>query len=420
MEAFAESGPLLIGLALTFGLFMTWGIGANDVANTMGTSVGSGALSPRRAITVAAIFELLGAFLGGGRVTETVRGEILDPASVAATPEIVVYGMIATLLAGGLWLALASRRGWPVSTTHTIIGALAGFGIAGLGIGAVRWDTLLGIGASWILSPLLGGLLAYLLMSSVRLLILDTAEPQASARRWAPAYVFLVGFTITLVTLFGGLTHLNLTLTPGGSVLIAGAVGLALAGVGRALTGDIEAPEQRERDYQFASVEQVFAPMMVFAACAMAFAHGSNDVANGVGPVAAVLDVVRSGEVGPFSMVPGWLLALGGLGIVSGILTYGARVIVTLGSKITALTPTRGFCATLGAAITVALASRAGLPVSTTHIVVGAIMGVGMARGIGAMDLRVLGGMFLYWAITLPMSGLFGALFFWAIQGALG
>ena len=420
MEAFAESGPLLIGLALTFGLFMTWGIGANDVANAMGTSVGSGALSPRRAIIIAAIFEFLGAFLGGGRVTETVRSEILDPAPLVGTPEIFVYGMIATLLAGGLWLALASRRGWPVSTTHTIIGGLAGFGLAGLGVDAVRWDTLLRIGAGWIISPLLGGLLAYLLMASVRLLILNAAEPQASARRWAPAYVFLVGFTVTLVTLFEGLAHLGLALSPGGSALIAGAVGLVLAGVGRALTGDLEAPEERDRDFQFASVEKVFAPMMVFTACAMAFAHGSNDVANGVGPVAAVLGVVGSGEVLQSSVVPGWLLALGGLGIVSGILTYGARVIVTLGSKITALTPTRGFCATLGAALTVVLASKAGLPVSTTHVVVGAIIGVGMARGIGAMDLRVLGGMFLYWAITLPMSGLFGVLFFWAIKGAMG
>lgn len=421
MELLQTLGPALIAMAIVFGVYMTWAIGANDVGNAMATSVGSGALTVRKAVVIAAIFEFAGAFLGGGRVTSTIRKGIIDVQLVEGQPDVLVLGMISALLAGAIWLTVASIRGWPVSTTHSIVGGIIGFAVVGIGVDAVHWGTVLQIGASWVVSPFLGGVIAFVLMSSVRATIFNTDQPIDAARRWAPAYVFLVGFVISLVTMFRGLKHLDVELSIPSSVALAAAVGLVFAAVGAVLVARLDLEPSQDRDFQFASVERVFGPLMIFTACAMAFAHGSNDVANGVGPMAAVLAVVGSGgEVTQMSAMPNWLLALGGAGIVAGILTLGHRVMATLGTKITALTPTRGYCATLAAAATVALASRSGLPVSTTHVAVGAIMGVGMARGIQAMDLRVLGGMIGYWLTTLPAGAVLSAFVFLFLKGLLG
>jgi len=418
MEIIATYGTIFLGLAIVFGFYMTWGIGANDVANAMGTSVGSGAITVMQAIIIAAIFEFAGAFIAGGNVTSTIRKGIIDPSSVVAQPEILVFGMLAALLAAAIWLMIASTRGWPVSTTHTIVGALVGFAIAGIGVDAVQWGKISMIAASWIISPALGGFLAYMLMMSIRKLILNTDHPFESAKRWGPVYVFLVGFIISLVTLFKGLKHLNLELSVSQSFVWALVFGLLIAFIGWMLIRKIEVDKEADRDYHFASVEKIFVPMMIFTACAMAFAHGSNDVANGIGPLAAIASILKSGgEVAQSAELPLWILVMGGTGIVIGLVTMGYKVMQTIGTRITQLTPSRGFCATLAAAATVVLASRTGLPVSTTHIAVGAVIGVGLARGVGAIDLRVIGGIVVSWVITLPVGGVLAALIFFTLKG---
>lgn len=418
MEIISSYGTIFLILAIVFGLYMTWGIGANDVANAMGTSVGSGAITVKQAIIIAAIFEFAGAFIAGGNVTSTIRKGIVDSSSIVGTPEILIYGMLAALLAAAIWLMIASSRGWPVSTTHTIVGALVGFALVGIGPEAVEWGKVSQIVASWVVSPVLGGTIAFLLMMSIRRLILNTENPFASAKRWGPAYVFLVGFIISLVTLFKGLSHLNLELSVGASFISALVIGAGVAGIGWALIKRVQIDPGADRDFHFASVEKVFTPMMIFTACAMAFAHGSNDVANGIGPLAAVVSIVKSGgKVAQESALPLWILLLGGFGIVVGLATMGYRVMQTIGTRITELTPSRGYCATLAAAATVVLASRTGLPVSTTHIAVGAVIGVGLARGIGAIDLRVIGGIVISWFVTLPVGAGLAALFFFTFKG---
>ena len=421
MEIIATYGTVFLILAIVFGFYMTWGIGANDVANAMGTSVGSGAITVMQAIIIAAIFEFTGAFIAGGNVTSTIRKGIVDPSGLVDSPEILVYGMLAALLAAAVWLMMASWRGWPVSTTHSIVGALVGFAVAGIGVDAVHWGKIGQIAASWIISPALGGFIAYLLMMSIRKVILNTENPFESAKRWGPAYVFLVGFIISLVTMFKGLKHLKLELSVSQSFTGAVIFGLIVAVIGWLMMRKIEVDKDADRDYHFASVEKIFVPMMIFTACAMAFAHGSNDVANGIGPLAAVASIIQSGgEVAQKATLPLWILIMGGTGIVIGLATMGYKVMQTIGTRITQLTPSRGFCATLAAAATVVLASRTGLPVSTTHIAVGAVIGVGLARGVGAIDLRVIGGIVVSWVVTLPVGGILAALFFFTLKGMFG
>ncbi|MGY9002770.1 MAG: inorganic phosphate transporter [Rhodospirillales bacterium] len=418
MEIIQEFGTIFIVIAIVFGLYMTWGIGANDVANVMGTSVGSGAITVKTAIIIAAIFEFAGAAIAGGNVTKTIRKGIIDPTSIVNNPEILIFGMLAALLAAAVWLMIASTRGWPVSTTHSIVGAVVGFAIAGIGIEAVAWGKIGQIVASWIISPVLGGAVAFALMMSIRKLILNTDDPFAMAKKWGPFYVFLVGFIISLVTMFKGLKHLNLELSVPMSFLVAFIFGILMAIIGWWMIQRVEVDIDADKEFHFASVEKVFVPMMIFTACAMAFAHGSNDVANGVGPMAAVYGLVKSGgELSQSSPMPIWILMIGGVGIVVGLATYGYRVMRTIGTKITELTPTRGFCATMAAAAVVVLASRTGMPVSTTHIAVGAVIGVGFARGIGALDLRVIGSIVMSWIVTLPIGGALAAIFFFILRG---
>ncbi|MFT4605289.1 MAG: PiT family inorganic phosphate transporter [Rhodothermales bacterium] len=421
MEIISLYGFWFIALAAIFGLYMTWGIGANDVANAMGTSVGSGAITVKQAILIAAVFEFAGVMLAGGHVTETVRKGIIDPTPLIDSPELLVYGMLASLLAAGLWLMIASTRGWPVSTTHSIIGALVGFALVGIGDDAIQWAKVWQIVASWVISPLIGGAIALMVILSIRRLILDTETPFENAKKWGPAYVFLVGFLIALVTLFKGLKHLDIELTVTMSFVWSIMIGLVTALLAWFFIRNKEADAEADREFQFASVERVFIPMQVFTACAMAFAHGSNDVANGIGPLSAVVSIVQSGgQVAQTAGVPIWILFLGGIGIVVGLATMGYRVMLTIGKHITELTPTRGFAAELAAAATVVLASRTGLPVSTTHILVGAVMGVGLSRGIAALDLRVVARIGLSWIVTLPIGALLSAFFFFVLRGIFG
>lgn len=418
MEIIAAYGTAMLILAVIFGLYMTWGIGANDLANAMGTSVGAGAVTVKQAICIAIIFEFLGAVLAGGHVTKTIRKGIIDPTSIIDNPEILVYGMLAAMLAAGVWLMIASAKGWPVSTTHSIIGALIGFAIVGIGPEAVKWGKVGTVVMSWIISPVVGGTISFLLVISTRKLIFDTDDPLKNAKRYAPVYIFLVGFIISLVTMFKGLKHLNLELTTLQSFGVATLFGILTASIGWIFIRKIKDDPTANRSFSYASVEKVFTPMMLFTACAMAFAHGSNDVANGIGPLAAVYSIISSGgEVMQSSALPLWILLLGGAGIVLGLITLGYRVMLTVGQKITELTPSRGFCAELAAATTVVLASRTGLPVSTTHILVGSVLGVGLARGIGALDLRVVLNIIISWLVTLPAGALMAMLFFFTLKG---
>lgn len=413
-----EYGSVFIMLAIVLGLYMTWGIGANDVANAMGTSVGSGAITIKQAIIIAAIFEFAGAFIAGGNVTKTIRKGIIDPTPILGNPEILVWGMLSALLAAALWLTVASWMGWPVSTTHSIIGAIVGFAMVGIGMDAVNWPKIGTIVISWVVSPMVGGTFSYLIMRSIQRFILDTDTPFRNAQRYAPLYIFFVGFLISLVTLFKGLKHLEIELNIPESFLIAVLLGSIVAVIGRFLIVRLKMQEAESVHDQFTQIERIFGVMMLFTACAMAFAHGSNDVANGIGPMAAVVSIVQSGgEMAQDSALPLWILILGGCGIVLGLATLGYRVIQTIGTKITELVPTRGFSAELAAAATVVLASRTGIPVSTTHIAVGAVVGVGLARGIGALDLRVIGGIFMSWVITLPVGALLSIFFFFFFRG---
>ena len=402
---------------------MAWGIGANDVANAMGTSVGSKAITIKQAILIAIIFEFAGAYLAGGAVTDTIRKGIIDPAFFKGQEELLVYGMMSALLAAGTWLLVASMKGWPVSTTHSIVGAIVGFAAVGISIDAVAWPQIATIVASWVVSPLIAGTISYVLFTSVRYIILDRDDPYHRAKQYIPYYMFLVGFMIAMVTLTKGLKNVGVTIDMGlgssfmNAVPVAALIGVLVALVGAQLLHKIHRnnPDIKPTN---ADVERVFAILMVFTACAMAFAHGSNDVANAIGPMAAIVGVLQSGgEIAAKSAIPWWILLTGALGIVIGLATYGWKVIQTIGKRITELTPSRGFAAELGAASTVVLASATGLPISTTHTLVGAVLGVGIARGIGSIDLRVVGSIFASWLVTLPAGAGLSIVFFFFFKG---
>jgi len=411
-----DYGVIFLVLAVVFGLFMAWGIGANDVANAMATSVGSKAITIKQAVIIAAIFEFAGAILAGGQVTSTIRKGIVDVSDLGTTPEILVFGMLAALLAAGTWLMIASIKGWPVSTTHSIVGSIVGFALVGIGIDAVYWGKLGQIAMSWVTSPLLAGVISYLLFRSIQKIILDTKNPFENARKYVHYYMFLVGFVLALVTIMKGLKHVGLDLSSTESVVIALICGVLLTLLGRFLVHRVKFDPEADRDFHYANVEKIFGPLMVITACAMAFAHGSNDVANAIGPLAAINSIVVTGELSQKSPLPIWILLVGGVGIVLGLAMYGRKVIETVGSKITELTPSRGFCCTLSAASTVVLASGLGMPISTTHTMVGAVLGVGMARGISSLNMRVVRGIFMSWVITLPIGAVLAIFFFFILK----
>lgn len=461
----------LLILALLFGFYVAWNIGANDVANAVGTSVGSGALTLKQAVLVAAIFEFCGAFFLGGNVSETIESGIVNPAIFEGDMADYVYGMLASLLAAGVWLQIASFFGWPVSTTHSIVGAVLGFGLILGGSESIYWKHLLSIAASWIISPLLGGCLAYLIFSMIRKKILYQANPILAAKKLTPYLVFLIFAVLTLIILFNGLSNLHLELSAIVVIAISVAAGLVTgliasflvkrvkepktpvrqhdlqveiglkkafkhlerveaASLGalqdkvhslldqvKTLTEEIEVPEEATYSEYFV-VERIFIYLQIIVACFMAFAHGSNDVANAIGPLAAILNVLRGVPISGES-VPVWLLLLGGVGIVIGLATWGWRVIETVGKRITELTPSRGFAAGFGAATTIVLASKLGLPISTTHVIVGAVLGVGFARGIGAINLNIVRDIVVSWVVTVPAGAILSVIFFFLIRNLL-
>jgi PiT family inorganic phosphate transporter len=403
-----ELTTIVLAVAAIAGLYMAWNIGANDVANAMGTSVGSGALTLRGAIIVAAIFEFGGAMLVGGTVTKTIRKGIVDMGALGGDPMVIAIGMTCCLLAAALWLNIATYAGWPVSTTHSIVGAVVGFGLIAGGLDAVNWWMLSKIAASWVISPLLGGLLGYFGFVFIKRRILNVDRPLLALRGWGPIMVFPIFAILALSVLFKGLKPLKLDLALGPSLGIAVAVGLLASILSVPLlrrSTRLASEDRHEHTYR---AERVFLVLQVMTACFVAFAHGSNDVANAVGPMAAVFGAT-SGELGAEVAVPHRVLLIGALGIVVGLATYGYKIMATIGKKITELTPSRGFAAEFGAATTIVMASKLGLPVSTTHTLVGAVIGVGFARGIGAINTRVVSGIIASWFITVPFTAILAA-----------
>ncbi|MGL4205950.1 MAG: inorganic phosphate transporter [Aeromonadaceae bacterium] len=417
MDIISQYGTQLVLLAAAFGFLMAWGIGANDVANAMGTSVGTKSLTIRQAIIIAMIFEFAGAYLAGGEVTSTIKDGIISTAAFAQHPEQLVLGMIAALLAAGVWLVLASHYGWPVSTTHSIIGAIVGFSLVSVGPEAVQWSKFGGIVGSWVLTPALSGLIAYLLFTSVQHLIFNTPNPLQSAKRMAPAYIFLTALVICIVTLQKGLKHVGLHMDTQESLLLSTGISLLCGTLGWLFIRRLSFNPQADVQMHYTNVEKVFAVLMVVTACAMAFAHGSNDVANAIGPLSAVVSTVsNAGEIAAKSHIDWWVLPLGAVGIVLGLAIMGHRVMATVGTGITHLTPSRGFAAQLATASTVVIASGTGLPISTTQTLVGAIMGVGLARGIAAINLGVVRNIVISWVITLPAGGILAIAIFYLLQ----
>ncbi len=414
---FSDTTNVYITLAAVFGIFMAWGIGANDVANAMATSVGSKAITIKQAVIIAGFFEFSGAYLAGGEVTNTIRKGIVEQSTFVNQPDVLIWGMLASLLAAGTWLLIASRRGWPVSTTHSIVGAVIGFAAVGVSMDAVHWGKVTGIVLSWIVTPIMAGIISFAVFSSIQKLILDTENPFKNALKYGPFYLFILGFVITMVTIKKGLKHVGLELNDLQGIVAAIAAGIIISLIGTVLIRRIKFVKKEDKKFGYSNVEKIFGVMMIFTASAMAFAHGSNDVANAVGPMAAVISIAKSGVVTGQAGVPAWVMLVGGIGIVVGLATYGYKVIATVGKKITELTPSRGFSAEIGAATTVVLATYTGAPISTTQTLVGAVLGVGMARGIAAIDLRVVGNIFMSWVITLPAGAILSILFFFMIKG---
>jgi PiT family inorganic phosphate transporter len=397
---------------------MAWNIGANDVANSMADAVGSGALSVKQAVIAAGICEFAGAVLVGSHVTETIRKGIVDPSALASMPglldgepaALLVIGMSAALLSAALWLNFATWTGMPVSTTHSIVGAVAGFGIVAAGIGSVQWGKMGQIVASWFVSPFAGGLMAFIIFKIISRLILGHHKPAKAAIKITPYIVFFLAMVVTLATIYKGFKHVIKGidwLTDTHTLLIAFVISVISTVISRIYVAKkLAGKEILPISQQLELVEKVYVPLVIISSCAVAFAHGANDVANSVGPLAAVANILRTGTVEMKVPVPLWILVLGGGGIVLGLATYGYRVMATVGTKITEITPTRGVAADIAATATVLICTRLKLPVSTTHVLVGAIMGIGLARGLAGIDARIAKKIFKSWVITVPAAAI--------------
>ncbi|HDL5418918.1 TPA: inorganic phosphate transporter, partial [Mannheimia haemolytica] len=406
MELLNQYGSILVIITAIVGFMMAFGIGANDVSNAMGTSVGSGTITIKQAILIAMVFEFAGAYLAGGEVADTIKSGIIDPAQFANSPDILVLGMMASLCAAGMWLIIATKMGWPVSATHTIIGAVIGFALITIGSDAIQWDALGGIVGSWFVTPILAGIVAYSIFINSQKLIFNRSNPFKQAKKYGPMYMGITIFILVIVTVSKGLKHVGLHLDTAETLGISFALALLAFIIGYFyFRSKSFAMKARAEEKGFAGVEKIFSILMLITACAMAFAHGSNDVANAIGPLAAVESIVRSGGMieGKTTLAP-WILPLGALGMMIGLAIMGKNVMATVGTGITDLTPSRGFAAQFACAVTVVIASGTGLPISTTQTLVGAVLGVGFARGIAALNLGVIRNIVISWVITLPVG----------------
>ncbi|MBV7387587.1 inorganic phosphate transporter [Pasteurellaceae bacterium TAE3-ERU1] len=416
MEFIAQYGQLVIIITAIAGLLMAFGIGANDVSNAMGTSVGSGTITAKQAVLIAMIFEFAGAYLAGGEVTQTIKSGIVDPTLFAGEPQTLVLGMMSALFSAGAWLLIASYMGWPVSTTHSIVGALIGFACVTVGPHTVEWGTVKSIVGSWFITPVISGIVAYTIFISTQKLIFDTETPLDNAKKYGPYYMGLTSFILSIVTMTKGLKHVGLHLTGVETFLISLVISISSI-VFCYFYFRSKSFENRVQGGTFGGVEKVFSILMLLTACSMAFAHGSNDVANAIGPLSAVVAIIHGGGViAAKSAIAWWILPLGAVGIVFGLALMGYRVMGTIGGGITDLTPSRGFSAEFATAITVVVASGTGLPISTTQTLVGAVLGVGFARGIAALNLGVIRNIFASWVITLPAGALFAIIFHYLLH----
>ncbi len=403
----------ILGLATVLGFYMAANIGANDLANAMGTSVGSGALTMKQAVVVSIIFNMVGAVLAGGHVTNTIRKGMIDPSLLAGSPEKLLLGMFAALVAAGLWVQIASHLGLPVSTTHSIVGAVVGFGVVAVGAGAVSWGTVVAIALSWVISPVAGALIGGFAYYLIYKKLLSSPDPYARTQQYAPWILSVVFLVLILSVIFKGLKNLHLDLSLGNALVIALPLASAAGFAGKAILSRLGGENCRWiRGDQHEKAECVFIYLQIMTACYVAFAHGANDVANAVGPLAAIFSVVKTKTVAMQVEVPAWMLATGGAAVGGGLLFFGARVMQTIGRRITEITPVRGFSAEFGAATTILICSRLGLPVSTTHVLVGSVIGVGFMRGMGVLDLRVIRNILYSWFITLPFTLLLSMVFY--------
>jgi PiT family inorganic phosphate transporter len=404
----------ILAITLAAGLYMAWTIGANDVANSMATAVGARAITLAQAVLIAAVLEFAGASLVGSHVTETVRKGIVSPEVIGAA-RLLARGSLAAVLAAGLWVTVATWKELPVSTTHSVVGAMLGFGLAAGGIEAVSIPTLVKVVASWVVSPVFGGLLSFLLFQLILRRVILASDPVRSAERAAP---YFIGLTIALLvssillktnlgSMLSGRTGIEIG--TGRAVLIGCGAGVVAGLVGHLVTQTLAAQGR------IGGVEPLFRRLQIITSCYVAFAHGANDVANAIGPVATIWNVYHEGTAGLKVPVPTFLLALGGGGIVLGLATWGYKVMRTIGRKITELNNSRGFSVDFSVATTVLIASKLGMPISTTHTVVGAVVGVGLARGIRAIDLGVLRGIVVSWLLTVPVAAVIAVLLYWLL-----
>ena len=417
MELLSQYGSLLIIITAVFGFFMAFGVGANDVSNAMGTSVGSGTITPKQAIIIAMIFEAAGAYLAGGEVTETIKSGIIDTTQFINQPEVLVFGMMAALFASGAWLLIASKMGWPVSTTHSIVGAIVGFSCVTVGFQSVDWSNIKNIVGSWFITPVIAGILAYAIFYSTQKLIFDTESPLRNAQKYGPYYMGITIFILCIVTLTKGLKHVGLNLSNTENILLSFGISLISIVYSHFYFHSSKFKFKMLEGGAFGGVEKVFSMLMLMTACAMAFAHGSNDVANAIGPLSAVVAIIESdGQIINNAPLAWWILPLGASGIMVGLIVMGYKVMATIGTGITDLTPSRGFAAQFATAMTVVLASGTGLPISTTQTLVGAVLGIGFARGIAAINLTVIRNIFVSWIVTLPAGALFAIIIYYLLQ----
>ena len=404
---------ILVIVAIIIGFYMAWNIGANDVANSMACAVGSKALTVAAAVILAGICNFCGAVLVGSHVTDTVRKGIIDTQAFTQNPRVLAHGMLCALLAAAVWLNLATYFGMHVSTTHSVVGAVIGFGILKAGVEHVHWDKLGEIVASWFLSPLAGGILAFIIFKLIARYILSAERPLVAARKGVPACVFFTFAIIVLAIIYKGLKNLHLDLSGPKAIGLSVLGGLVAAGISVLLTRkDRNSSAELTLEQELIQVEKTFVVPVIIGSCTVAFAHGANDVANAVGPLAAVVEIVKNNSIPGKVSVSIWFLVLGGLGIAIGLATFGYRVMRLLGTKVTEITPSRGIAAAMAGMATVLTCSKMGLPISTTHTMVGAIIGVGLARGITAINRKIVGSIFTSWMGTIPVAAGLTMLFY--------
>jgi len=389
---------IIIGGASAVAFYMAWSIGSNDVANSMATAVGAKAITFRQAVLIAGVLNLIGAVFVGSHVTDTVRKGIVDVTSLDI--HILLIGFISSLLAAAIWVTISTWKEMPISTTHSVVGALVGFGLIAGGTSSVIWEKVGSVVASWVLSPVVGCILAFLIFKIIVKTIFEKEKPVQAAKIVGPV---IFGFTALLIvsSLFLKTplsTKYNITETTGLLIAVIAAIIVMILGI--IVFRKIK--EKGPDDY--ATVEGIFRKLQIGTSCYVAFSHGANDVANAIGPVASIIPLAQGASVGSQVEVPYWLLALGGFGITVGCMTWGRRVMKTVGSRITSLTNTRGFSVDFGAATTVLVASKMGLPISTSHTVVGAVIGVGLARGLEAVDFNIIKKIIVSWLLTLPVA----------------